>query len=171
MGKMLMVTEEGNKNSNVVRTQRTKTKTRRMSLRRNRKHKVEWRRNRTRINIKFRKRRSGEGDRCEQLVNFIARNPGISLRIPKIPWIRIHRTNPYPVSLFDSFENFSLNAGHLIRVSLSETWRIIITGRKALRLRACVRVFSMGNESRLYLIDLIQKLYHIQAAGHKYLPT
>jgi hypothetical protein len=41
MGKMLMVTEEGNKNSNVVRTQRTKTKTRRMSLRRNRKHKVE----------------------------------------------------------------------------------------------------------------------------------
>jgi hypothetical protein len=142
-----------------------------MSLRRNRKHKVEWRRNRTRINIKFRKRRSGEGDRCEQLVNFIARNPGISFWIPKIPWIRIHRTNPYPVSLFDSFENFSLNAGHLIRVSLSETWRIIITGRKALRLRACVRVFSMGNESRLYLIDLIQKLYHIQAAGHKYLPT
>jgi hypothetical protein len=35
-----MVTEEGNKNSNVVRTQKTK-KTKRRSLGRNRKHKVE----------------------------------------------------------------------------------------------------------------------------------
>jgi hypothetical protein len=40
-GKMLMVTEEGNKNSNAVGTQRTKGKTKRRSLRRNRNHKVE----------------------------------------------------------------------------------------------------------------------------------
>jgi hypothetical protein len=47
-------------------------------------------------------KRSGERDRCGPLVNFIVRNPGISLRSPKIPWIRILHTNPYPVSLFDS---------------------------------------------------------------------
>jgi hypothetical protein len=38
---MLLVTEEGNKNRNIVRTQRTKRNTKSRSLRRNRKHNVE----------------------------------------------------------------------------------------------------------------------------------
>lgn len=138
---MLMVTEEGNKNRNVIRTQRTKRKTKRRSLRRNRKHTVEWRRNRTRINIKT-KRRSGEGDRYVPLENFITRNPGISLRSPKFLWIRIRHTKPslcfYLTRML--LENCSLNAGRLFRVSWSETWRITITGSKALRRLASVRV-------------------------------
>jgi hypothetical protein len=119
-------------------------------------------------------RRSGEGDRYLPLEDFITRNPGpcgaprflgLCFVIPNLSLcLCLTRT---------LLENCSLNAGHLIRVSWSETWRIIITGRKALRLRACVPTcaFSIGNERRLYLIDLIQKPHHVQAAGHKYLPT
>lgn len=168
---MLMMTEEGNKNRNIVRTHRTKRSTESRSLRRNRKHNVEWRRNRTRINVKPRMRRSG-GDKYLPLEDSITRNPG-PCGAPRFLGLGFVKPNLSLSLTRTLLENCSPNAGHLIRVSWSETWRIIITGIKALRLSACVRtcVFSIGNERRLYLIDLIQKPYHVQAGGHKYLPT
>jgi hypothetical protein len=87
-------------------------------------------------------KRSGEEERYLPLEDFITRSPGprgaprflgLGFVIPNLSLcFCLTRT---------LLEHCSLKAGHLIRVSWSETWRIIKTGRKALGLRACVPAY------------------------------